>query len=107
MICRRSGLLDSEVFFSFMFRLTTLLDREDPDWRQKTVFQLDGAGYHRSATTIQVLQSLDLEVVISAPYAFDGAPIEKLFAITKQGLLNKDGQRTGRKQFGVVAGLID
>ena len=89
-----------------MLRLCALLDGQDSNWRQRTVFQLDGAAYHKSQQTLASLQALDIEIVISAPYAFDGAPIEKLFAITKQGLLNKDGHKTGRKQFGVVAGLI-
>ena len=49
-------------------------------WREKVVFLLDGAAYHRSTETRVCLQHLGMNVVISAPYSYSAAAAELWFS---------------------------
>ena len=42
---------DSDVLLIFFLSLLERLDRDTPDWRENTIFLLDGARYHTSAET--------------------------------------------------------
>ena len=98
--------VDTEVFLTFMTRLTKLLDLKESNWRPRTFFLLDGASYHRNPEALATMKALGLHVLISAPYSFDGAPVEKLFALIKQGRLTTDAMKTGKRQFRLVASLL-
>ena len=39
---------ESRLFGTFLLRLASCLDAEDPDWRENTILLLDGCSYHRS-----------------------------------------------------------
>ena len=57
---------DTDVMMMFMSRLASVLSSERPNWRQDTVFTMDGASYHKKSRTI--FKHLGLRVAISAPY---------------------------------------
>ena len=82
---------------TFMLRLATVLDAEDPDWRDNTIVVVDGASYHRSEETLAALARLDIPYMIAGPYGYDGSPIETLFAHVKVGDLNPAYMSTGKK----------
>jgi len=98
--------IDTEVFLSFMIKFVALLDEEGPNWRSKTIFLIDGASYHKNTEALRHLIKMGLKILVSAPYSFDGAPVEKLFALLKKGLLDSTAMRTGRKNFRAVCGLL-
>lgn len=88
--------IDSHVLGAFLHRLVIDLDGENPDWRDDTIIVLDGAKIHRSGETRRAMAALRIPVMIAGPYGFDGSPAEKLFAILKNGELNKWGVKTGK-----------
>ena len=98
--------MDTEVFLSFMIKLVAVLDEESSQWRSRTVFLIDGASYHKNMDALRQLTNMGLNLLVSAPYSFDGAPVEKLFALLKQGCLDNTLMRTGRKNFRAVSGLL-
>ncbi len=88
---------DSDVMLVFMRHLMMQLDREDSDWRKKTVFLLDGARYHTSEEMREYLRKMELRVIYSGPYSYSTAPIELLFGGLKLGELNQKREPTGKK----------
>ena len=81
----------------FLFDLMKQLDKENPGWRDDTVFLLDGAKYHTGSEIRQYMRKLELEVIWSAPYSYTTAPIEMVFASLKNGELNAENRPTGKK----------
>ena len=57
---------DTDVYMMFLSRLATVLTQEQADWRQSTVFVMDGASYHKASRDI--FKHLGMKVCISAPY---------------------------------------
>ena len=88
---------DQRVFGAFMVRLSTILDSEDPDWREHTIILLDGASYHVRGDAMKAMGALKIPVVFAGPYAYDGSPAEKLFAHLKVGDLNPACIKTGKR----------
>ena len=82
------GMNNSETILVFILKVIRQLDLTDPEWRSHTVFMLDNAPYHRSATLLDRLKELKLQVMYLGPYQFNMAPVEKLFSILKQRDLN-------------------
>ena len=74
----------------FLKFLVAKLDEDRPGWRLDTVFQLDGAKYHKSDSTTSLLAQLQVSYVISAPYSYDCSCVENWFARFKSGDLNPD-----------------
>ena len=66
----------SEQICLYLKWLILKLDKEDKNWKKKTVLLLDGAAYHRSKEIHNYLASKGVKVVIGGPYAFSAAPIE-------------------------------
>ena len=88
---------ESRLFGIFLHRLVSCLDAEDPDWRDNTILLLDGCSYHRSDETCEAFTALQIPVMISGPYGYDGSPCEKLFALLKVGDLNPANLKTGKR----------
>ena len=88
---------DSDVMLVFLRHLKQRLDQEDVDWASKTIILLDGARYHTSELMREYLRKLQLQVVFSAPYSYQSAPIELLFSQLKLGELNPEREPTGKK----------
>ena len=81
----------------FLKQLVNALELEDPNFREKTVLQFDGATYHRSAETRNFLANIGVKAMVSGPYGYEIAPIETLFAGIKSTNLNPDLIKTGKK----------
>ena len=77
--------------------LMVKLSKQDKNWKEKTVFLLDGASYHRSKETHNYFANKGLQVVIGGPYAFSAAPVEHFFSALKSADLNPNNVRTGKK----------
>ena len=92
-----TGNTDSDVFVSFLFYLAATLDRESDDWRDKTMFLLDNASYHKSDQTRAAIKKLGIRVIFSGPYAYTAAPCEMWFAKVKFGDLNPDCIKVGKR----------
>ena len=71
---------DANVMLLFFSQLAAILQEKDDGWREKTVFLIDGASYHKESKLRDQLLKMGIQVVISAPYSFQCAPIELLFA---------------------------
>ena len=56
---------DTDVMMMFMNRLASVLSAEDSNWRENTVFSMDGAPYHKSCRVI--FRHLGMRVAITAP----------------------------------------
>ena len=88
---------DQNVMLAFLMHLVELLDLENPSWRNDTVILLDGAKYHSGLELRDYMRKLELSVIWSAPYSYDTAPIELVFAHLKFGELNEEEFPTGKK----------
>ena len=75
-----------QMFLSKLAQAFTL--KYGASWREKTVFLLDGASYHRSAEARKCIHHLGMKVVLSAPYSYQSAPAELWFAHFKRGDFN-------------------
>ena len=58
---------------------------------------LDGAKYHTGIEIRDYMWKLEISVMWSAPYSYDTAPIELVFAHLKFGELNEEEFPTGKK----------
>ena len=74
---------DSDIMKLFLDRLCQILSKENPAYRDNTVFLLDGAAYHRSGMTREFYKKLQVKIMLSAPYSYSGAPIESFFGYFK------------------------
>ena len=72
----------------YFLTLVKMLDEKRANWRSDSIILLDGARYHTSEKTKQLFKRLDLPIVISGPYSYSGAPVERAFAFLKSGDLN-------------------
>ena len=87
----------SEVVCLFVSQLVEHLQEENPSFRETTIFQFDGATYHRSAETRNYLANMGIKTIISGPYGYEIAPIEMFFAALKSTNLNSGMIQTGKK----------
>ena len=58
---------DTDVMRLYMWHLVQRLEKEDPNFRSNTVFQLDGAKYHTCQEMHDFLKLLDVKVIFSGP----------------------------------------
>ena len=93
---------NNDTFCLFINDLIKNLDLDRPGWREDTIFQLDGARWHKAPKVKEFLQRMDLKVVISAPYSWDGATVELFYAMLKKGdlILHKLG--TGKSKLNLL-----
>ena len=87
----------SEVICLFLKRLVYRLNLEDRNFRNHTIFQMDGAKYHTSYETKNFLTNLGVKTIISGPYGYNIAPIEMFFAALKATDMNHARVKTGKK----------
>ena len=65
--------------------LVEQLDLEHPSWRDDTAILLDGAKYHNGLEIREYMRKMEISVIWSAPYSYDAAPCELVFAHLKFG----------------------
>ena len=88
---------DGDVITLFLMNMVKILDNEDPNWRDNTIFLWDNAPYHTSVETKKIIHRLGLQIIFSGPYSFSAAPIETLFSGLKFGELNTEDSSTGKR----------
>jgi hypothetical protein len=86
----------SEVFSLFMRDLVKQLNTEERRWRQNVLMVTDGARYHRSRETLEMLQELDVPIMLNGPHSYDAAPCEGWFALFKRVNINPRKLPTGK-----------
>lgn len=72
----------------FLLKEAEKISAEDRSWRDHYRFVLDGASYHKSDWISSKIRELQLPVLYIGPYAFDLAPVERVFAYIKCVNLN-------------------
>ena len=88
---------NSATFGLFMSHLAATLDHDRPGWRKYSVILLDNASYHKSAQALEGLEELELPIMYSGAYSFSIAACELFFSRLKQGVLNPDGLKLGKR----------
>ena len=88
---------NSVVITLFIRGLVKLLGEADRNWRKKTVVFWDGAAYHQSATTLKLLEELQVPVMWTGPYSYDISPCELWFALYKMVNINPRKVKTGKR----------
>ena len=81
----------------YLSKLVIVLDGERGNWRNDTTIMLDGAKYHTCEATRKHLALLGIPVIFTAPYSYDGSPIELFFAYFKSTQINPLLLPTGKK----------
>ena len=66
------------------------LDKEDANWREKTVILHDNAAYASSESTLELMEGLMIPVLFTGPHSFNAAPIELFFAAFKADDVNPE-----------------
>ena len=87
---------NKEVMCLFLRWLVTKLNQESRNWRQSTVVYFDGAPYHDCKLTLAEAKALGIPLAIMAPYSYDTAPCELLFAEFKREDVNPERLPTGK-----------
>jgi transposase len=83
----------------FIKYLVSKLDEDRPGWRTDSIMMFDGASYHKSDKTIELLDSLQVPHLISSPYSYDCSPIELWFARLKDQDINPDKLKTSKSKY--------
>jgi hypothetical protein len=89
---------DDRTMALFIWNLVKKLDLDRKNWRLDSLLQLDGAAYHKSESTIRLLQDLKVPYCVSGPYSYDGTPIELFWAQLKFGDINPGGERLSKSK---------
>ena len=72
----------------YLRQLVLKLDQEDKDWRNNTVILLDGAPYHCSEMTLELMEGLKIPTLFTGPHSYDAVPAELYFAAFKADDVN-------------------
>jgi len=76
--------------------LVKLLDQEEKQWRESTIFMHDGAAYAKSGFVKNILKELRVPFMLTAPHSYNVSPIELLFGAIKNSDINPQGLGTGK-----------
>ena len=67
---------------------------------------MDGASYHRSKATMQMLERLRVPVMMTGPYSYDACPAELFFAAFKRDDINPNSVPVSKTHFETVTRLV-
>ena len=87
----------SEVMRVFLHHLAAKLDKTRPGWRKNHILLMDGASYHTSEMTMDVLKKLKIPTMFLGPNSYNTAVCELLFAALKTADLNPERLSLGKK----------
>ena len=79
---------NNKVIDIYLRQLVLKLDKEDKNWRNNTVILLDGAPYHTSESTLELMEGLRVPVLFTGPHSYDAVPAELYFAAFKSDDVN-------------------
>ena len=54
----------------FISTLCRKLDAEIPNWKEDSIFLLDGAKYHTKEEVLRVLRLIGVQTIFSGPYSY-------------------------------------
>ena len=84
---------------AFILELSKFLDAIKPEWRSNHLLLLDNSSTHKTDLVLQLINTLSIPAMFSAPASYLVVPIERLFASLKS--INFDNKETpvffGRK----------
>ena len=76
----------------FVRVLVWTLDAERPDWRENTIWLLDGAKMHTTDLVKEIYRKLKIPIIIAAPYSWNLVATESWHSIFKTGEINPTGK---------------
>ena len=79
---------NNKIIEIYLRQLVLKLDKEDKNWRSNTVILLDGAPYHTSENTLELMEGLRVPVLFTGPHSYDAVPCELWFAAFKSDDVN-------------------
>ena len=77
------GNTNTHSYSLFIMKLVQHLDKQDADWRMRTVLMMDNVGFHRAQTMMALYSALKVPVLFLGPYHFRMAPVEMAFNYVK------------------------
>ena len=105
-LCLTQSNSNRSIMSLFMQELVKKLDRQNEHWRNSTVIQWDGASYHKSKATMQMLERLRVPITMSGPYSFDTAVAELFFSKFKADDINPNAVPVSNTHFLQVVHLV-
>ena len=88
---------NNKIIEIYLRQLVLKLDHEDKDWRDNTVILLDGAPYHTSDGTLELMEGLKIPALFTGPHSFDAVPAELYFAAFKSDDVNPSNVPQGKR----------
>jgi len=88
---------NQNVIMLFLRDLVRQLNEQDRKWRSNTIIFWDGAPYHRSKQTLDVLKELEVPIMFTGPHSYDASPCELWFAMFKKANINPRKVATGKR----------
>ena len=87
----------AQIIKLFITHLIGVLEQDDKDFRQNSVFLLDGAEYHTSQEVQEHLRRHGVDYIYTGPRSYDAAACELFWAYLKSGNLNVNNLPTGKR----------
>ena len=53
----------------FWKSLAAKLDKERPNWRENTLWTMDGAAYHTGEESLNILKQLKVKIILQGPHS--------------------------------------
>ena len=75
------------------------MDVERPDWRQDTIWLVDGAKMHTTELVQDIYQKLKVPIMVAPPYSWNLVATEKWHAMFKSGELNPTGKGMTKSKY--------
>ncbi len=97
---------NSQTMELFFKNLVKKLDKENENWRKKSVILLDNAPYHASKAFYDMAAGLKLPIIFSGPHSYDAAPCELWYSAFKRKDINPRRVPTGKSHFNEVVRLV-
>ena len=79
------------IFAEFVRELADQLDKERANWRNDTIWLVDGASMHSTTMVKEIYQKLKIPIMMAPPYSWNLVATEKWHAFFKTGELNPTG----------------
>ena len=92
---------NSDTFFLFISELVKQLNVDRPGWRDNTILQLYGAKCHTTPAVRALLERLQINALVSAPYSHDNAVCELFFAMFKRGEINLKKYAVSKSKYSI------
>ena len=70
-------------YAEFVRELSTRLDQERSNWREDTIFLVDGAKMHTTEMLKEIYQKLKIPIMVAPPYSWNLVAAEKWHALFK------------------------